>query len=333
MNIPMTAALIAAILLGAQNPDVGEAAVAATTAGAAQAQINFTRAHEREADRIGMDLLARSGQPPEAMPTFFERMQEKARYYPDSLPELLRTHPVTTSRIADARHRLRDYEPSKPDQGNGLDYRLVRARLEALTAGDPAALVERLRRESGDKPATATDRYRLALALRAAGRLDEATAILARLNEENPDRLPFTEALVETALRDGRPDRALAACQPALQLYPDHDRLALLCAQALIADGSEEEAVEQLRRLQRGDDTEAEVYQALAKAEDRLGHKAAGHIALSQYYAAIGEPGTALTQLDIAERSEGLDFYQRSRIEALRERYQRALDEAREASR
>lgn len=333
MNVPMTAALIAAILLGAQDPDAGQAAVAATSAGAAQAQINFTRAHEREADRIGMDLLSRAGHPPEAMPSFFERMQEKARYYPDGLPELLRTHPVTTSRIADARHRLRDYQRPESQEGEVMDYRLVRARLEAVTADDPAALVEQLRQEHGEGPTAAADRYRLAVALRSAGQHSEALRILERLNAQEPDRLAFTLALGETALRDGQPERALAACEPAQAIYPDHAALALLCARALIANGREEQAVERLRGLQRGDNTPAEVYQALAKAEDRLGHKAAGHIAQSRYYFAIGEPGTALTQLKIAERSEGLDFYQRSRIEALRERYQRALDEAREASR
>ena len=334
MNVPMTAALIAAILLGAQDPDAGQAAVAATTAGAAQAQINFTRAHEREADRIGMDLLARSGQPPAAMPSFFERMQEKARYYPDGVPELLRTHPVTTSRIADARHRLRDYGQSQPEKPETMGYQLVRARLQAVTADDAAALVDELRKEHGETgPTTVSDRYRLALALREAGRHDEALDLLQGLSEQEPERLAFTLALGETALRDGQPERALAACKPALELYPDHPPLGLLCARARIANGEPEPAVDRLRQLLSGDDTPAEVYQALAKAEDRLGHKAAGHIALSQYYSAIGEPGTALTQLDIAERSEGLDFYQRSRIEALRERYQRALDEARKASR
>lgn len=329
MNLPMTAALIAALLLGAQDAEVGRAAVAATTAGAAQARLNFTRSHEREADRIGMGVLARSGYDPEAMPSFFGRMLEHGRYYPDGLPELLRTHPVTTSRIADARHRLNEYERQGEKQADQLSYRHARARLEALSAEDPAALVDRLEANgAGDESAEPTDRYRLALAHRAAGEPGRALQLLERLSEAYPDRLAFTLARIETALQDGQSERAVAACRPVLELYPEYPPLTLLCARGLIAEGAEQEAIDRLRPLQRGDDTPPAVYRVLAEAEDHRGHEAAGHIALSQYYFAMGEPGTALTQLTIAERSDGLDFYQRSRIEALRQRYQQALDEA-----
>ena len=71
MSLPMMAAMLGAILVATQNPEAGQAAIAAVQGGAAQAQINFTRANEKEADRIGMQLLTRSGFNPRGMPGFF----------------------------------------------------------------------------------------------------------------------------------------------------------------------------------------------------------------------------------------------------------------------
>jgi predicted Zn-dependent protease len=69
MNLPLSVAMIAAILLSGGDPNVANAAMAASLGGSQQAQINFTRAHEHEADRIGMQLLAHSEYDPQGMAT------------------------------------------------------------------------------------------------------------------------------------------------------------------------------------------------------------------------------------------------------------------------
>ena len=80
MAIPTAWGQIGAILLGAQNPDMAQAAITAVAAGRTQLQLDFTRANEEEADRIGMQTLARSGYDPHGMPSFFERLQRANRY-------------------------------------------------------------------------------------------------------------------------------------------------------------------------------------------------------------------------------------------------------------
>lgn len=323
MNLPLTAAVIAAILLGGSNPEVGQAATAATQATAAQHQLNFTRSHEREADRVGMDVLADAGFDPEGMPAFFERLQEKSRYYSSNLPELLRTHPVTSARIADARNRASRYGPRKTTESSRFE--LARVRLEVAAQEDAAALARRLRDTAAGNDPEPAERYRLALALQASGRPDEAAQVLRDLAEAHPDRVEFTLALVESERDAGRPESAAKACRPALDLFPRKAPLVLECADALIRAGHPEEALQRVRELTATGGPAPRAYRLQAKAEEHLGHAAASHISLAQYYHAIGEPGTALTQLDIAERSDGLDFYHASRIEALRTRYRQDL--------
>ena len=73
-----TAALIGALLIGISNPDAGMAAMTGAAGLAAQNSANFTRANEQEADRIGMQVLAKAGYDPRGMPAFFEKLQPRS---------------------------------------------------------------------------------------------------------------------------------------------------------------------------------------------------------------------------------------------------------------
>ncbi|MDH5650141.1 MAG: M48 family metalloprotease, partial [Gammaproteobacteria bacterium] len=114
---PAMAALLAAILmLEAGHTEGGEAAIALSTASMVQSQINFTRAHEEEADRVGTQIMADAGHDPRAMAAMFKRMQSWGRLYETNLPEFLRTHPLTGRRIAESENRANQYPTiaSKP---------------------------------------------------------------------------------------------------------------------------------------------------------------------------------------------------------------------------
>ncbi len=94
------------------------------------AQLNFSREAEREADRIGFQILVDGGFDPRAMATFFGRMQQGTRIYESAAPEYLRSHPLTSDRMADIQSRLRETRTrQRPDS---LEFQLVRARLRVL---------------------------------------------------------------------------------------------------------------------------------------------------------------------------------------------------------
>jgi predicted Zn-dependent protease len=113
-SIPILLGMLGAIALaqsagGNSSDDATVAAVAVAQGLAAQRQIDYTRANESEADRLGIRTLARAGYTPEALATMFERMQAASRTNQggerERLPDYLRTHPVTTTRISEARQR------------------------------------------------------------------------------------------------------------------------------------------------------------------------------------------------------------------------------------
>jgi len=98
------AAMLSSVLLTLVNPTVGMAALSASMAATQQASINYTRGNEKEADRVGIALLASSEFDPQAAASFFSKMSAKYRYA-SKPPAMLLTHPLPESRISDARQR------------------------------------------------------------------------------------------------------------------------------------------------------------------------------------------------------------------------------------
>jgi predicted Zn-dependent protease len=118
-SIATMAAILAAILIGAAtgSSDAALGGISMAQGAAMQQQINFTRANESEADRVGMGFLAAAGFDPYGMPDFFETIGRRSSLEAQSrsaLPEILQSHPVTSNRIAESRGRAAQYHDLKP---------------------------------------------------------------------------------------------------------------------------------------------------------------------------------------------------------------------------
>jgi predicted Zn-dependent protease len=315
MTIPTIAALAAAILVGSQSGEAGAAAIAAAQAGALQMQIDFTRANEKEADRVGMQTLARAGFDPHSMPSFFERLQTATRYY-GRPPEFLSTHPVNVARIADSRSRAEDLGYRQvPDS---RDYLMVQAKLDALAGDDPQEAVAELERrlEQQSYRDRAAARYGLAIALRRAGEAERAARILEALLEASPERIPFLYELGRTRLARDDIEGALQVYARGLALYPTNRMMVLGRADALLAAGRAPEARELLAARAAGGSTDPRLYWLLGRSEDLAGNPVAARLALAEHYRLIGDLQAAIDQLERARRAQPESFYQSSRIDA-----------------
>ncbi len=314
-GIQTIAGIVAAIIIGTQSPEAGQATAAAVVGGQIQKQLNFSRANEQEADRVGMQLLQGAGFDPRAMPAFFEKLQSASRYY-QKPPEYLSTHPVTTSRIADAIGRA-DKFPYRQHQ-NSPSYEFVRAKLRAMTEPDPQKSVsyfgERLRSDSPES--VAASKYGLAAAYEKAGRTKEANELLRALARQHPDRVYLRAALAESELRSGKLSEALRIYAEAIELYPGNRVLVRGYANALIQAGEAKKALNVIDRYGRLHSLDAALYKLRANAHQMTGNPAESHIALSEHYYLNGEIGAAIHQLELASKRSGDDFYRNSRIEA-----------------
>jgi predicted Zn-dependent protease len=318
LSMPMTAALIAAIVLGQQDPKYAEAAIASTLAGSAQARLDFTRAHEQEADRVGMGILAQSGFDPEGMPSFFERLYEHTRFSSGESEELefLRTHPVTVSRIADSRNRARQYASEQP-KTPGVDYDYAKAILKVRGGRDFEATVNHFR------SALSTEEYRtpsavhlgLALTLLELHRISEArTQIAAAIGNKEPSPLLIS---VQAAgdKRDGEHKTAETYLKRGLAIYPENGLLTFDYARLLLDTKRYPEAATLVSAFVRRQ-KDPHAYALLAETENARGHISASHMAQAESYYLQDEIPLAIDQLKVARKSAGADSYTLSRIDA-----------------
>lgn len=257
-------ALLASIALAAAGGgEAGMALGASAQAAMIQQQLAYSRQHEREADRVGMQTLLDAGYSPRAMPDFFGRLDRESRLV-GFLPDFLLTHPLTQERIADSQNRAR----SLPDRGT-LDseaYRLIRVRLMTLLNATDAGSLEEFRRILKEHPYQEASRLGLALTLKNLKQFDQARAEMAVLLQANPSRLDYLAARADIELADNRPDAALEWLQKGMALSPDSVSLQLYAAHAANLSLKPEQALTWLESLSRQRPRDPLVWELMGEA-------------------------------------------------------------------
>jgi len=309
LSIPTMAATLAAILLGTQSPAMGQAAIMAIQAGSVQFQINFTRENEEEADRVGMQTLVNSQFDPRSMPTFFERLQQSTRYYGEDIPEFLRTHPVTASRISDTRGRAETYPYKQyPDS---LGYQLAKAKVRVLTATDDVEVAKyfqsRISQGTADQRIVA--RYGMGLAALKAQKFKEAEPVFQELAQAYPDQAQYASALARTALESRDYGTALVRYKKLAEQYPENEAIKLEYISCLLKVNKPEQAKETLLLLSPETQQLPIYWQLLAQIYNDLKQPAESHRYLAEYYYATGQTQDAILQIKLAQKSKGLNFY------------------------
>jgi predicted Zn-dependent protease len=316
MNMPAMAAMFGAIVLAAVNPEAGMAALMATQAAAQQFQINFTRSNEKEADSIGIRLMADAGYDTTKMSTFFEKMMRASRYSdPRYIPEYLRTHPITINRISAAYSRAKTVRPEIARE-DSYSYHLVKAKLKVRAAADPAQAVRAfdsiLKRQSYAYEEVA--RYGYALALTEAGDFIKARAELEDLILQFPTVVPYRTAAGALEKRARDYARSAANFKQAYELESENRAAVYGYVDALITLGRAEQAKSILTEYGLSDRRDPRFFNLLAQAENLLGQTVKEHSALAEYYLSVGQFPHAAEQLRLARRTKGLSNYQRQKL-------------------
>ncbi len=326
-SIATMAAILAAILVGAAtgSSDATMGITSIAQGAAMQQQINFTRANENEADRVGMSFLASAGFDPYGMPDFFETMGRRASITASSrdvLPEILQSHPVTTNRIAESRARAQQFKELKPT-AESVSYALTRERLRVL--GSPAE--DDVRRYYADRRDAgafgAGDLYGEALASYQAGDARASLDSLRALARDYP-QVPMLQATLGAALMAaGDTDEALETFRGALSLSPRNIPLTLRYAEALLKVNQAKTAHAVLLDLFNNVAPTPEQIRFTALAASSAGDTADAAYYMSEYHISTGNLPLSVSQLEMALAVPGITSVQRSRFQA-------RLDEVRE---
>jgi len=320
MNILAMLAMMGLILASGGNGDVITGAVMGTQAAAAQAQINFTRHNEVEADRVGIRTLAASGYDPQGMADFFEKIGQTSRANGEGPPKFLRTHPVSVDRIAEAESRIQNLPAA--EIVDDRQFYIIQARLRALLEKDANKAITHFKTEL-EKPLTEARKngslYGLAIARQKNAEYDKAEAIISDLLEQEPSRLAFQLQMANLQLKRSQYEQAIDAYANLYHSFPGNQAIALEYGKALLGQNNRELAeiasavLRQQLSSRKNDPT---LYALYAQAANLSGDEVRATEAIAESYYQRGGTEEAITQLESLERRSNLDYYQRARVSA-----------------
>ena len=344
--------VLAASRAGNSSADAANAAIVGSQALAAQGQLNFSRDMEREADRVGFAVMSGAGFAPGGMAAMFEKLDQSSRLNDSGGFPYLRSHPLTSERIGEARARMGTSEPSRmgasePSRpgaatpASALEHTAAQARSRVLMDARFDALRrwqaldgDRVAATVGDKLASAYESALASTLLRDWARADASivTALaLVRGAGGTPDVRAERAVILlqaQSLLARGEVTRALAALAP---IAADGSRpVLLLAAQAALAGSASASApgVSEALRLRASDlqtwvalnPRDSLAWTALAQIDERLGQPLRAIRADAESRVALGDLSGAADRLRAGQRRArsggAVDFIDVSVIDA-----------------
>jgi predicted Zn-dependent protease len=280
-----------------------------------QKQLDYTRDHEKEADRVGFQILTDAGFDGRAMVSFFSTLQKGSRFSEGAAPSFLRTHPITTERISDISNRVKDTRyrqiPDNPD------FVYIKSKLRA-TNGTPQSAVDEFEGNIRDKRYMneAAERYGLAIAY-----MRKNDFVKARQEVEWLKTNAKKDALIETLackleVATNQSTQALSLYLKALNIYPNYRALIYGLAELYLMTNEPEKTIRLINDKLNIYPDDSYFFELLSKAYSKQGKELLQYQAQSEaYYRKFNLP-RAIEQMEFAAKSKDGNFYQKSIVES-----------------
>ncbi|MEY5020544.1 MAG: hypothetical protein RJA91_63 [Pseudomonadota bacterium] len=304
-----------ALLVARANPQLSAGTMTAASAMGVQKQLDFTRENEKEADRVGFQILTDAGFDGRAMVSFFGTLQKGSRFSEGAAPSFLRTHPITTERISDMSNRVKDTRyrqiPDNPD------FVYIKSKLRAIN-GTPQSAVAEFEGSIKDKRYMneAAERYGLAIAY-----MRKNDFVKARQEVEWLKTNAKKDALIETLackleVATNQPTQALNLYLKALNIYPNYRALIYGLAEHYLMTNEPEKTIRLINDKLNIYPDDSYFFELLSKAYSKQGKELLQYQAQSEaYYRKFNLP-RAIEQMEFAAKSKDGNFYQKSIVES-----------------
>jgi len=294
--------MLAGLLLGSVDSQVGSAVLFGGAAAGQQAMVNFTRENEYEADRIGIGLMDDASFDTVGMVEFFTIMSKLSG---GGGIEYLRTHPLDNNRIAEASGRA----GTNPGRGDQIDnYSLFRDYLLYI---------------SNDHLSNQGSAYLRALAAVKAGDYANADQMLSSLYDDHNENIWYSIAFAENLELLGRESEAELIYRRLLDIFPGDYVLSVRLLHLLVASGRNQSALIIARRLEVEYPREMQIYFLLSEIYKALRRPALQMMAEAEFHRLNGNPRQSIRLYDQVLQTAGADV---ATLSKAREKRQQLLD-------
>lgn len=292
--------ILAGILLGSVNSELGNALIFGGVASGQQALVSFTRENEYEADRIGIKLLQDAGFDSRGMVEFFKILDRNSGSSGLQNIEYLRTHPINQNRISEAENRVKPITR----KNETIDYFPV--------FKDYLSAQARLGSDSSDSD------FLKGLTFKSEGQYEKADTFLSKLYQQDSENTWYGIAYSQNLQNMSRWDEAEQVYRKLLNLFPEDLAISLQLLELLKSRGQYAPALEIARAMESRYSELPMVYAQLTEVYIGLGRDLQGLISEAQYHRLTGNNNRAVKLYDEILATKGLDITTVSRIEEKR---------------
>lgn len=322
------ASALGGILLAMANPEAGMAAISAGSAAAQQSSINYTRQNEKEADRIGIRILAEAGFDPNGASSFFSTLTEKNRLKSTPLTFLL-THPLPESRVADARSRAASYHVGKIPES--LSFHLAKSRILARYYATPKYNIDyfssSIEKESYVFKQAAE--YGLVLSFMGDEQYSKAQDIILKLLAKDPDNLFYIDAYTDIAIATQQYASAIERLTELDLHTPYNQVITLNLANILIKDKQYAKAISLIKDFLLVKPDNFLAYDILSDAYRESQQLLEMHQVKAEVYALVAAYPRAIDELQSAYNFAGDKQLEKQRIRARIEQFRNEQEKLR----
>ena len=313
------AGIALALLVSRANPELATGALTTASAAGVQRQLDYTREHEREADRVGLSILDSAGFDARAMPAFFSTLQRGTRFTEGAAPSFLRTHPLNAERIADVSNRV-ETMPYR-QVADSLEFNLVKAKLRASNGLAQSAIDQFEDNISERRFASETaEHYGLALAMLRkndlAGAQNQVKWLKNNAQKYNGQNAFIENLAARLEVAKNNPQAAASQYSKALTLFPTHRSLIYGYAEHFLAINQPDKAIKLVHDKQAIYPNDAYFYDILAKAYSAKNKNLLRFQAQGESYYRKFNLKRAIEQMDYATKAKDGNFYEQSIVEA-----------------
>ena len=228
----------------------------------------------------------------------FERMQRAYRFTRRP-PEFLLTHPLSETRIADAKNQARSYPTREPQRS--IAFQMMKVKVEGLYEKNPIVSLQKYKKLVEKNPSNIAARYGFSLALVKNSSFEEAVDEFEALRPRLPNTILMLAAYAEVLASAGQHQKAEKIVEKRLAISPDNQPLSMIHAKTLIATKRFKEAEKILIRLSKVRPNDVDIWYELAETSGLAGNISGVHIARAEYFVLHGAYTRSIQHLEYAK--------------------------------
>lgn len=247
--VPGILGIVGGLILSVINPALGGAAIVSTVGGMSQSSVNYTRDHEYEADRLGIDLLYQAGYNPEGMADMMRILSIGGDYINPAF-EMLLSHPINSKRVAEAENRARQYQRTKIYES--VDYQFARARIISRFSNAGAKhnySKAKLTLENNSNDVGSL--YLLALSAMELEKYSEAEKALSKLKKMYPNSLFVIDSYTDLYIAQEQYNNAISMLKTYMTVFPHNEVITINLAYTYLSSNKYTQVEDVIKKSKR----------------------------------------------------------------------------------